>query len=280
MYHTTVNHQISNINQTIKQLFVIIMKHLFRIIRYLPFAAAFAACLTACDLSDTRDELASISTAYFKINLLYAETSYRFTYNGAPAGGINTISRKDTVGVLQAFREDSAEPELSDTLHILPGSTLTYIQLPGEPLKRYGGASSETEPEPADSACVKMRFTHYESTSANDSLRLIWISSKKSNLSLPGAVAEPFDTLTVYLGKLSRYVEFNTAKYRETGNTAYFFCTLQQWDDGSGAWKNSAVVKKAAFSKLKPEYKFSTYSIDFRNAIIDFRFLFGEKWPI
>jgi hypothetical protein len=239
------------------------------------------AMVTACEKIDTDD---SWSFTQLRIDIVFTDTPYLFTYNGEafqklyPSGQLYYplyVSRRDTAGRFCAYRDEETL-ELDTVLHFRPGSTLTFIQLPGETIKFYNSGEAEAEPNPANSACTKVRFTYQADFSEADSLRLIWMSSKKANLNLPGAKADALDTVMLYRKGLSRYVEFDTERYRAEDSNTYFFYTRQTWN--GSAWTGSA--KTAVFtsngSNILSRYKFATCQFQQSNGII--APLFGTLW--
>ena len=235
----------------------------------------FVFLLSSCDLSDTRDQLASISYTHLKVNVVYADTTYTFTYDGDTVQYASSyyipllILRKDSVGVFRVYRGNTLE--LDTTLHLKPEAALTFIQLPGEKIKFYDADAGESEPAPTDSTCTKIRFTYNAAYNTADSLRLIWINSKKASLNLPGATAVNFDTLMLYKNKLSHYVEFDTDKYKATGSNTYFFYTRQTWS--GSAWTGTTKTAMTNTAITGATYKFATYQFG-----SEFSYLFGSTW--
>jgi hypothetical protein len=241
----------------------------------LAFCLIGTFALASCDLSDTRDQLASISYTSFSVNVIYADTTYTFTYNGDTVENNSSyykpleILRKDSVGVLRAYKGKVLD--MDTTLHLKPMAKLTFIQLPGEKIKFYDANAAESEPAPTDSSCTKVRFTYNAAYHAADSLRFIWLSSTKANLSLPGATAQNFDTIVTYKNKLSPYVEFDTDKYKAAGNSTYFYYMRQTWN--GTAWTGTTKTAMTATIITGATYKFITYSWNPGQG-----FLFGTKW--
>jgi hypothetical protein len=225
---------------------------------------------TACELDEIREDTVSYARI-FSINVVYADTTYRFTWNGEPYesfGGY--VLRTDTVGTLRAYRDD--ELELDTAIYFAPGSKLQFIQLPGEKIKFYDAAAGESEPDPTDPTCTKARFFYREGSlaAANDSLRFIWLSSAKANLSLPGAKSTAFDTIVIHRGKLSDYVEFNTDKYAP--DNTYFHYTRQTWN--GSAWTGTAKTATTLHTAVTG-YKFATCEY---TSGLQFQLIFGNKW--
>jgi hypothetical protein len=244
--------------------------------RGLGFIGAGFLCalfLVSCDLSDTRDQLASISYTTFSVKVVYSDTTYTFTYNGDTVEYASSyyvpleILRKDSVGVFRAYRGSTLE--LDTILHISPKETLSFIQMPGETIKFYDADAAESEPAPTDTTCTKVRFTYPSSYSTADSLRFIWLSSTFGNLTLPTATSEKFDTIMVYKNKFSPYVEFDTDKYKAAGKNTYFYSIRQTWS--GTAWTGSTKTAMTATIITGATYKFITYSWTQG-------FLFGTKW--
>ncbi|MGC3977448.1 MAG: hypothetical protein QM751_03985 [Paludibacteraceae bacterium] len=229
---------------------------------------------TSCDLSDTRDQLASISFTTFSVSVVYSDTTYTFTYNGDTVQYNQSyyiplqILRKDSVGVLRAYKSKTLE--LDTTLHVSPIEAFTFIQLPGEKIKFYDASAAADEPAPTDSTCTKARFIYKADYHAADSLRFVWMSSTKASLSLPGATAPSFDTIVMHKGKLSPYVEFDTDKYKAAGSNTYFYYTRQTWN--GTAWTGS--TKTAMGTITGATYKFATFQL----GTSEWKFLFGSKW--
>jgi hypothetical protein len=243
-----------------------------RIARNFTFAI-IALLLPACDPIDT-DETYSYTSLNIKV--LFSEATYLFTYNGDtvqwnPAGFYKplTIARKDLTGTLRACRGET--PELDTLLHLEPAATLSFIQLPGEKIKFYSDSDND-EPEPADESCTKLRLTYSGDYNAADSLRFVWLCSKKANLSLPGATAETIDTLMLYKNRLSRYLELDTDKYSAEGANTYFFYIRQTWN--GSAWTGTAKTKITSDATWTAEYRFATYQISNTGWL---QLLFGTK---
>jgi len=240
----------------------------------------FAYCLMAtfalisCDLSDTRDQIASISYTTFSVDVVYADTTYTFTYNGDTLEYASSyyvpleILRKDSVGVFRAYRGGDSL-ELDTTIHISPKDTLAFIQLPGQKITFYDADATESEDAPTDTTCTKARFTYASTYSTYDSLRFVWLSSTKASLSLPGATSASFDTVVVYRNKFSAYVEFDSDKYSAAGYSTYFYYIRQTW--GGTAWTGSTKTKLTDTTLTGATYKFVTYSWSQG-------FLFGTEW--
>lgn len=245
--------------------------------RILAFCLIGTFALASCDLSDTRDQLASISYTTFSVNVIYADTTYTFTYNGDTVEYASSyyiplqILRKDSVGVFRAYKGKIME--LDTTLHISPIESLTFIQLPGEKIKFYDANAAESEPAPTDSTCTKARFTYNAAYHTADSLRFIWLSSTKASLSLPGATSQSFDTIVVHKGKLSSYVEFDTDKYKATGNSTYFYYIRQTWNGTT--WTGTAKTAMNNNTITGATYKFATFQLTGTSGL---QFLFGIKW--
>jgi hypothetical protein len=246
-----------------------------RVRRGFTFCLIVTLALSSCDLSDTRDQLASISYTTFSVDVVYSDTTYTFTYNGDTLeeySGLSSyvpleILRKDSVGVFRAYRGSTLE--LDTILHISPKETLTFIQMPGETIKFYDADAAESEPAPTDTTCTKVRFTYPSTYNTADSLRFIWLSSSKASLSVPGATSASFDTIVVYKNKFSAYVEFDTDKYKAAGNSTYFYYIRQTWS--GTAWSGSTKTAMTATIITGATYKFITYSWTQG-------FLFGTKW--
>lgn len=235
-----------------------------------------ALLFASCDLSDTRDQLASISYTTFSVDVVYADTTYTFTYNGDTVEYISSyykpleILRKDSVGVFRAYKGKVLD--MDTTLHLKPMAKLTFIQLPGEKIKFYDANAAESEAAPTDSTCTKARFTYNAAYHTADSLRFIWLSSTKASLSLPGATAQNFDTIVVHKNKLSPYVEFDTDKYRAAGSSTYFYYMRQTWN--GTAWAGTAKTAMNNSTITGATYKFAT----FKMLTSELTFLFGVKW--
>jgi hypothetical protein len=250
------------------------MKNMIR--QNLKFALAALSAMTiftACELDETREETFSY-TPIFNINVVYSDTTYHFTWNDEHYNSIKAqggyVLLKDTVGTLRAYRGD--ELELDSAFHFTRGSTLHFIQLPGEKIKFYDSAATGgDEPDPADPTCVKARFVLSKYIDA-DSLRFIWMSSTKKNLSLPGSKFDIIDTTVVYKSTWSKYVELDTDRYAEGGNSTYFHYTRQTWDGSK--WTGSS--KTAAPNGFAAKgYRFVTFEI---TTSWQFHFLFGTAW--
>jgi hypothetical protein len=235
---------------------------------------ACAACLSSCEQIGI-DETYSFTS--FTVKVVYSDTTYLFTCNGdtIPFYGYYyppvSIGRKDlSSSMLRAYRGDVLE--LDSLVHLSPLETLTFIQLPGEKIKLYDANAGGDEPDPTDATCVKVRFTPAKNIDA-DSLRFIWMSSSKANLSLPGSKFDIIDTTVVYKAGLSKYVELDTDRYAEAGSSTYFHYTRQTWD--GSAWTGSSKTAVPNNFKTLAGYKFATFEI---SAIWQFTLLFGEKW--
>lgn len=213
------------------------------------------------------------------VTLVYADTTYTFMYAGDTIGSIEEngsgfvnayIPLRDTVGELSVYRGSSLE--LDTVIHLtsvqsISAYTYTFLQLPGEKIKFYNVDGGDAD-APTDSTCTKLRFLYDSEYNTADSLRFIWLSSTKASLSLPGATSESFDTLMVYKDKLSNYVEFDTDKYADSGNSTYFYYIRQTWS--GAAWTGSTKVK----SGVTLYYQLATY----RLGTSGWTFLFGTTW--
>jgi hypothetical protein len=241
-----------------------------RFLKYALIALSGLLLFTACELDGIKEETYSYARI-FDIDLVYSDTTYTFTYNGVAYDSIGGyVLRKDTIGTLRAYRGDKLE--LDSTIHFTPWSTMSLIQLPGEKIKFYDANAAESDPAPTDSTCTKVRFIYKADYHAADSLRFIWLSSTKANLSLPGAKAESFDTIVVHKNKLSPYVEFDTDKYKAAGNSTYFYYIRQTWN--GTAWTGSTKTAMTNTTITGATYKFAT----FRVLTSEFSFLFGATW--
>jgi hypothetical protein len=239
------------------------------------------AMVTACEKIDTDD---SWSFTSLNIRITFTDTLYLFTYNGETFQKVPGyqlyyplhISRRDTTGRFCAYRGNEETLELDTVIRFRPASTLTFIQLPGEAIKFYDAGEAEAEPEPANSACTKVRFTYQADFSEADSLRLIWMSSKKANLNLPGAKADALDTVMLYRNGLSRYVEFDTERYRAEDSNTYFFYTRQTWNGSAWTGSTKTAVFTSNGSNILSRYKFATCRFQQSNGNIVP--LFGTLW--
>ncbi|MBP1676434.1 MAG: hypothetical protein H6Q20_993 [Bacteroidetes bacterium] len=240
---------------------------------FLKYALAILSGLllfTACELDGVKEETYSYARI-FNINLVYADSTYTFTYNGVAYDSIGEyVLSKDTIGTLRAYRGDKLE--LDSTIHFTPWSTMSLIQLPGEKIKFYDANAAESEPAPTDSTCNKARFIYKADYHAADSLRFIWLSSTKASLTLPGAMSQSFDTIVAYKNKLSAYVEFDTDKYRAAGSSTYFYYMRQTWN--GTAWSGTTKTTMTNTTITGATYKFAT----FRILTSEFSFLFGTTW--
>jgi len=239
-----------------------------------------AFCLISGILAFSSCEKIGMAETYsyttFSVDVVYADTTYTFTYNGDTlekySGTSNyvplEIGREDSVGVFRAYRGGDSL-ELDTTIHISPKDTLAFIQLPGQKITFYDADATESEDAPTDTTCTKARFTYASTYSTYDSLRFVWLSSTKASLSLPGATSASFDTVVVYRNKFSAYVEFDSDKYSAAGYSTYFYYIRQTW--GGTAWTGSTKTKLTDTTLTGATYKFVTYSWSQG-------FLFGTEW--
>ena len=244
--------------------------------------------LQACDVSDTLAKGDTFSDApymKFSVNIVFqadATKQYKvITYNDKDISILYSILRTDTSGVLKVYNGTETTPELTTTIKHHSGETISLIQLPGQTVQLYGTEVGAADP---DSNAVKVRF-FYTATALPDSVRMI-VQSKKSTVT--ATTYDGIDTLMIYRGTISRYVNLNLAKYWASSQTGTnFYYTLHNMSNPASPLLLarrlsllSASEAGTATNRTGPVYgyKLMTYQLDPVNSSYTNQFVFGTKW--
>jgi hypothetical protein len=247
------------------------------------------SCLfQACDVSDTLAKGDTFSDApymKFSVKIVFqadATKQYKvITYNDKDISILYSILRTDTSGVLKVYNGTETTPELTTTIKHHSGETINLIQLPGQTVQLYGTEAAAADP---DSNAVKVRF-FYTATTLPDSVRMI-VQSKKSTVTV--TTYDGIDTLMIYRGTISRYVNLNLAKYWASSQTkANFYYTLHNMSTPASPLLLarrlsllSASEVGTATNKTGPvySYKLMTYQLNLVSSSYTNQFIFGTKW--
>jgi len=242
----------------------------------------------SCDVSDTLAKGDTFSDApYMKFNVkivFQADATKQYkviTYNGKDISILYTILRTDTSGVLKVYNGTETTPELTTTINHHSGETISLIQLPEQTVQLYGTETAAADP---DSNAVKVRF-FYTAAALPDSVRMI-VQSKKNTVT--ATTYDGIDTLMIYRGKISRYVNLNLAKYWASSQTGTnFYYTLHNMSTPASPLLLarrlsllSASEAGTATNRTGPVYgyKLMTYQLDPVNSSYTNQFVFGTKW--